>query len=43
MPTQEAHKALEDELRAAGKFRGGGGLALTARRARCGFTPADRW
>lgn len=23
------HKALEDEMRAAGKFRGGGGLALT--------------
>jgi hypothetical protein len=29
LPTLEAHKALEDELRAAGKFRGGGGLALT--------------
>jgi hypothetical protein len=29
LPTLEAHKALENELRAAGKFRGGGGLALT--------------
>lgn len=27
--TLRAHKALEEELRAAGKFRGGGGLALT--------------
>jgi hypothetical protein len=26
--TMEAHKALEDEMRAAGKYRGGGGLAL---------------
>lgn len=31
LPTLQAHKALEDELRAAGKFRGGGGLALTDR------------
>jgi hypothetical protein len=29
LPTLQAHRALEDELRAAGKFRGGGGLALT--------------
>jgi hypothetical protein len=29
MPTLAAHKALEDDMRAAGKFRGGGGLALT--------------
>jgi hypothetical protein len=29
VPTMEAHKALENEMRAAGKFRGGGGLALT--------------
>ena len=29
LPTLQAHKALEDEIRAAGKFRGGGGLALT--------------
>jgi len=28
-PTLQAHKVLEDEMRAAGKFRGGGGLALT--------------
>jgi hypothetical protein len=28
MRTLEAHKALEDELRAARKFRGGGGLGL---------------
>src|SRR5215831_6351409 len=27
--TLAAHKVLEDDLRAAGKFRGGGGLALT--------------
>ena len=29
LPTLQAHKALEDDMRAAGKFRGGGGLALT--------------
>jgi len=29
MPTLDAHKALENDMRAAGKFRGGGGLALT--------------
>jgi hypothetical protein len=29
LPTLQAHKALEDEMRTAGKFRGGGGLALT--------------
>src|SRR5262245_23508547 len=29
LPTLQAHKALEDDLRAAGKFLGGGGLALT--------------
>ena len=29
LPTLRAHKALEDEMRAAGKFHGGGGLALT--------------
>jgi hypothetical protein len=29
LPTLQAHKALEDEIRSAGKFRGGGGLALT--------------
>lgn len=27
--TLTAHKTLEDEMRAAGKFRGGGGLALS--------------
>ncbi len=30
LPTLQAHKALEDEMRAASKFRGGGGLALTS-------------
>lgn len=30
MPTLHAHKVLEDGMRAAGKFRGGGGLALTS-------------
>lgn len=30
IPTQVAHKALEDEMRAEGRFRGGGGLAPTA-------------
>ncbi|HTQ49054.1 MAG TPA: YciI family protein [Polyangiaceae bacterium] len=29
LPTLQAHKVLEDEMRAAGKFRGGGGLATT--------------
>ena len=29
LPTLQAHKVLEDEMRAADKFRGGGGLALT--------------
>jgi len=29
LTTVEAHKALENEMRAAGKYRGGGGLALT--------------
>jgi hypothetical protein len=29
MPTLQAHKLLEDDLRAAGKFRGGGGLTVT--------------
>lgn len=29
MPTLQAHKVLENEMRAAGKFCGGGGLALT--------------
>jgi hypothetical protein len=29
LPTLQAHKTLEDEMRAAGKFRGGGGLAFT--------------
>jgi len=29
LSTLQAHKALEDEMRAADKFRGGGGLALT--------------
>jgi hypothetical protein len=29
IPTLRAHKVLEDEMRAAGTFRGGGGLALT--------------
>ena len=27
MPTFEAHKALENDIRAAGQYRGGGGLA----------------
>src|SRR5262245_10037262 len=30
MQTLGTHKALEDELRAAGKFRGGGGLDVTS-------------
>jgi hypothetical protein len=30
MPTLQSHKALEDEMRAAGAFRGGGGLGLTS-------------
>ena len=29
LPTLQGHKALEDDIRAVGKFRGGGGLALT--------------
>ncbi|HUM00394.1 MAG TPA: YciI family protein [Mycobacterium sp.] len=29
LATLEAHKELENEMRAAGTFRGGGGLALT--------------
>jgi hypothetical protein len=29
LPTLEAHKALENEMRGAGVYRGGGGLALT--------------
>jgi len=29
LPTLQAHKVLEDEMRAAGQFRGGGGLATT--------------
>jgi len=29
-PTLQAHKALEDDMRAAGAFRGGGGLGLTS-------------
>lgn len=29
VPTLAAHKSLEDDMRAAGKFCGGGGLALT--------------
>lgn len=29
LPTLEAHKTLENEMRAAGRYRGGGGLALT--------------
>lgn len=28
LQTMTGHRALEDEMRAAGKFRGGGGLAL---------------
>ena len=38
LPTLEAHKALENEMRAAGKFRGGGGLALTDRAKTVRFT-----
>ena len=30
LPTLQDHKALEDDMRAAGTFRGGGGLALTS-------------
>ena len=30
MPTLEAHKALENDMRAAGRYRGGGGLAPTS-------------
>jgi hypothetical protein len=30
LPTLQAHKALEDEMRSADQFRGGGGLALTS-------------
>jgi hypothetical protein len=29
-PTLEAHQALENDMRAAGRFRGGGGLAPTS-------------
>jgi hypothetical protein len=29
LTTLQAHQALEDEMRAAGTYRGGGGLALT--------------
>lgn len=29
MKTLQGHKALEDEMRAASRYRGGGGLALT--------------
>jgi hypothetical protein len=29
MPVLEAHKVLENEMRAAGEFRGGGGLGLS--------------
>jgi hypothetical protein len=29
LPTLQAHKALENEMRAAGVYRGGGGLGLT--------------
>ena len=37
MPTLEAHKALENDIRAAGQYLGGGGLAPTATAATVRF------